>query len=74
MYGKHLQLINIPNWSGWMDKITQNLPYKKSQVLFLPFVNHSPSNYNTIYYVLDFASKNISEFKIFTLNIRSSTL
>lgn len=38
MYGKHLKLINIPDWSGFMDKITQNLPYEKSQVLFLPFV------------------------------------
>lgn len=45
-----------------MDRITQNLPYEKSQVLFLPFVNQSPSNYNTIYSVLDFASKNISWF------------
>lgn len=62
MYGKHLTLINIPNWSGFMDRITQNLPYEKSQVLFLPFVNQSPSNYNTIYSVLEFASKNISEF------------
>lgn len=62
MCGKHLTLINIPNWSGFMDRITQNLPYEKSQVLLLPFVNQSPSNYNTIYSVLDFASKNISEF------------
>jgi len=62
MYGKYLTLINIPNWSGFMDRITQNLPYEKSQVLFLPFVNQSPSNYNTIYSVLEFASKNIPEF------------
>jgi len=42
-----------------MDRITQNLPYEKSQVLFLPFVNQSPSNYNTN--ILEFASKDISE-------------
>lgn len=40
MCGKHFKLINIPNWSGFMDRITQNLPYEKSQVLFLPLVNH----------------------------------
>jgi len=62
MCGKHLTLIKIPNFSGFMDRLTQNLPYEKSQVLFLPFVNQSPSNYNTINSVLDFASKNISEF------------
>jgi len=60
MYGKHLTLINIPNWSGFMDRITHNLPYEKSQVLFLPFVYQSPSNYNTIYSVLELID--ISEF------------
>jgi len=41
MYGKHLALINIPNWSGFMDRITQNLPFEKSQVLFYHLlINH----------------------------------
>lgn len=55
--GKFMNIPVIPGWSAFMAKITQNEPFSRTSILPLQFVNSPPSNYDTIYTVLNFASK-----------------
>lgn len=57
MIGKFSSIPNLPSWSGYMSAVTQHMDYEKSHISFLPFVNHPPSNYDTINTVLHFAAE-----------------
>jgi len=45
---------DVPGWSGFMEILTREMTHTKSRILFLPFINHSPSNYNTIFTTLKY--------------------
>lgn len=55
LLGIFFGLPSFPAWQGFMATITSFLPYEKSRVLALPFVNHPPSYYSTILTVLNYA-------------------
>lgn len=57
LYGKWVDLPNIPGWSGFMEQATAELPFQKSFVGCLPFINAPPSNHDTILTVLLSASE-----------------
>ena len=40
----------LEGWSGFMERATRNIPYCKSFISCLPFINAPPSNYDTIIY------------------------
>lgn len=49
MIGKYLEIPNLKGWNGFMAELTERQPYKKSEILTMPFINQSPSDNNTIY-------------------------
>lgn len=55
--GKFLHQPCFPGWQGFMSEITSALPYVKSRVLALPFVNHPPTQLSTILTVLIYAAE-----------------
>ncbi|GBP77915.1 hypothetical protein EVAR_89569_1 [Eumeta japonica] len=55
LYGKSVDLPNIPEWSGFMEQATAELPFEKSFIGCLPFINAPPSGYDTILTALLFA-------------------
>ncbi|CAH2218497.1 jg2186 [Pararge aegeria aegeria] len=61
LFGKHEYSTDFLGWNGYMESITNHLSYAKSRILFLPFVNAQPSNYDTIYTVLNQARLKSSE-------------
>lgn len=52
MYAKFKEIPRIPGWNGFMEKMTSNKSYAVSGIVTLPFINASPSDYNTIYTTL----------------------
>ncbi|GBP57162.1 hypothetical protein EVAR_37841_1 [Eumeta japonica] len=57
LYGKCVDLLNIPAWSGFMEQATAELPFEKSFIECLPFINAPPSDYDTILTDLLFVSE-----------------
>ncbi|GBN14973.1 hypothetical protein AVEN_66504-1 [Araneus ventricosus] len=57
LYGKWVDLPNIPGWSGFMEQATAELPFQKSFVGCLTFINAQPSDYDTILTALLSASE-----------------
>lgn len=54
-YGKHRKLLNYPGWSGFMEIYHDHHgpeEFSKSKVILMPFVNATPSSYDTIFTVL----------------------
>lgn len=58
MLGKLKYPSTFQGWNGFMENITKHKPYAKSEVLFLPFINKPPSDYDTLYTVLRIAEGN----------------
>lgn len=58
LYGKWSCSVGIPGWNGFMESVTANMPYERSKVLCLPFINAPPSDYDTILTSLLEAVKN----------------
>lgn len=54
LYGKWSKL-NLPGWNGFMEDATANESFMRSKIIFLPFINFPPSQYDTIYTSLLFA-------------------
>lgn len=52
LYGKWACVAGIPGWNGFMEEVTVNKSFVRSKVMFLPFINGSPSDYDTIYTTL----------------------
>lgn len=52
MYAKLEEIPRIPGWNGFMEQLTANKSYAVSNIVTLPFINASPSDYNTIYTTL----------------------
>ncbi|KAK2579947.1 hypothetical protein KPH14_007627 [Odynerus spinipes] len=50
-----MNYIKKEGWTGFMEKLTCNELYAQSRIVCLPFLNHPPSNYDTIYTVLNLA-------------------
>ncbi|CAH2989439.1 unnamed protein product [Chilo suppressalis] len=48
LYGKWSCSVGIPGWNGFMESVTANVPYERSKVICLPFINAPPSDYDTI--------------------------
>lgn len=57
LYVKSNNISNIPGWNGFMEQVTSDLSFAKSRVLYLPFINAPPSNYDTIFTTLVIAAK-----------------
>ncbi|KAK2578572.1 hypothetical protein KPH14_012006, partial [Odynerus spinipes] len=55
LYGKWACITRIPGWNGFMEEATANKTFYKSKVMFLPFINAPPSDYDTIYTTLNSA-------------------
>lgn len=56
VYAK-VSLPDSPGYNGFMSNIMKDLPYQKSQIICLPFLNYSASDYSTIYSSLLYAKK-----------------
>lgn len=52
MYGKSNDVPDICGWNGFMEQITSKGTYSMSDINTMPFINASPSDYNTIYTTL----------------------
>lgn len=62
LYGKWKDLL-LPGWNGYTERLTSNImDFSKSQILFLPFIQQSASNYNTIYTTLLCALENAKRY------------
>ena len=48
---------NCPSWSGFMQQVVKSDDYEKARIEILPFIHLDPTNPNTIYSALSFASK-----------------
>lgn len=56
-------LEHTPSWNGFMkDRESSNTNFVQTNILPLPFVNLNPSNPNTIYTALKFASEQCVKF------------
>lgn len=57
MYFKYTRDNDFLGWNGFMSMLTSCCNnYEVSTINFLPFINGSPSDYNTLYTALDYAS------------------
>lgn len=63
MCGKFLDLPFIPEWKGFMHSVTKSLTYAVTKVIPLLFVNSPPSNYDTLYTVLNYAAEECLKLK-----------
>lgn len=52
LYGKWACIPGIPGWNEFMEETTANNNFVRSKIMFLPFINASPSDYDTIYTTL----------------------
>lgn len=52
VYGKWQNKPHIPGWNGYMERRTAKRPYLSSRIIYLPFINAPPSDYDTIYTAL----------------------
>jgi len=48
---------NCPSWSGFMQQVVKSDDYEKARIEILLFIHLDPTNPNTIYSALSFASK-----------------
>lgn len=48
LYGKSSHTAQIPGWNGFMEKVTENLEFNRSKIVFLPFILAPPTDYDTI--------------------------
>ncbi|KYN00649.1 hypothetical protein ALC62_08572 [Cyphomyrmex costatus] len=59
MYGKWKAIPGLSGWNGFIEYLTKNnTNFSTSRIMFLPFVHHPASNYNTIYTTLNCALEN----------------
>lgn len=49
MYLKFKTNNDFPGWNGFMNLLTSAHDFDISSIIFLPFINASPSDYNTLY-------------------------
>ncbi|XP_076040412.1 glutamate--cysteine ligase isoform X1 [Oratosquilla oratoria] len=63
LLGKWQKNAECPGWNGYMEKCTAHFPYDVSQISYLPFTNAPPTNYDTIYTVLNQAVEKCNELK-----------
>lgn len=50
LYGKNsADSSSVPGWNGFMELGTTGEKYECSKIVFLPFINAPPSDYNTVY-------------------------
>jgi len=40
--------VNIKGWNGFMAEVTKHMDFEESRIIYLPFINLSPGDYNTI--------------------------
>ena len=45
----------VPGWNGFMQKLTREIPYSKSRIVCLPFINSLPVHPNTIYLAINYS-------------------
>lgn len=57
LYGKVLKKTNIPGWNGFMEEVTTEKHFETSRIICLPFINHPPSQNDTILTALRLASE-----------------
>lgn len=55
LYGKHIGHENVKGWNGFMEYMPENTSFDKSRIIFLPIIDNSASNYDTIYSALKYA-------------------
>ena len=52
---KHVESNNYLGWNAFMQNLTTGFEYEQSKIVFLPFINSNPSNYNTLFTAIKFA-------------------
>lgn len=67
MIVKYSDIPNIPVWRGFHEQITKYRSAEIMKVIFLPFVNASPSDYNTICTSLQMAVEKAKEVQLKTI-------
>lgn len=48
LYGKISNIPGIPGWNGFMEQVTNDLDFKCSKIVFLPFIHAPPTEYDTV--------------------------
>lgn len=66
LFGKWKGVPDVPGWNGYMEKIAADFCYSTSQIIYLPFTNSPPTDYNTIFTVLNTAVDKCRELHIKT--------
>ncbi|KYM98809.1 hypothetical protein ALC62_10473 [Cyphomyrmex costatus] len=59
-------MYDIPGWRGYHEQITRHKSVEKTKVLFLPFINAPPSDYDTIYTALKMAAQKAKDLQLQT--------
>lgn len=55
MFMKHIESNDYLGWNAFMQYLTNGFEFERSKVVFLPFINSNPSNYNTFFTAIRFA-------------------
>lgn len=55
MFMKNVESNNYLGWNAFMQNLTTGLEYEQSKIVFLPFINSNPSDYNTLFTAIRFA-------------------
>lgn len=62
LFRKHLKKIYFPGWNAVIEDYYINESYEKSRVICLPFINNTPTDFDTVYTVIDYSEKKRKEF------------
>lgn len=57
LYAKWTCNDTVPGWNGFMEQVTEELPYDDSKILYLPFMNAPPTDNTTVHTTLLHACK-----------------
>lgn len=62
LFGKNLKNFDFPGWNAFMEDYYANESYEKSRVICLPFINNTPTDFDTVYTVINYCEKKRKEF------------
>lgn len=52
VYGKWMCNNSVPGWNGFMEQVTEGLPFETSRILYFPFINAPPTDNTTVHTTL----------------------
>lgn len=64
LFGKSLEVQqSSPGWSAFMEEVTKDISFQRTKVVCLPFINHPPSQYDTILTSLRMANEKCRAYR-----------